>query len=206
MALVVYIVGKKGSGKTSLIEALVREMRGRGIKVSTIKHAPEGFTKERGKDTTRHLDAGSLFTALLSPEGGFIEWRGEKEPEDMERLLDESDIILVEGFKGKKGFKIEVLRDGELMTDEEELSAIVTDRDMKTSIPVFRTKDIKGISDFITERMREEVSLYTDGEKIPLNPFVQSFIKGTIKGMISSLKKVGSLKNIKIVIRGNHDS
>ncbi len=203
MALLVYIVGKKGSGKTKLIEELLEEMRGRGIKVSTIKHAPKGFDFEKDKDTDRHMRAGSLFTALISDEGGFIEWRGRKEPEEIGRLLDESEIILVEGYKSKKGFKIEVTRDGEIVSGD--MDAIVTDLEMDIPVPVFKRGDIKGIADFIISR-REDVSLYVDGEKIPLNPFVRSFIKGVVRGMVKNLKRVGDMREIKIMIRGGDDS
>ena len=37
---VVSIVGKSKSGKTTVIERLVQELKSRGYRVATIKHAP----------------------------------------------------------------------------------------------------------------------------------------------------------------------
>ena len=94
-------------------------------------------------------------------------------------------------------------RDGEIVSGD--MDAIVTDLEMDTPVPVFKRRDIKGIADFIISR-REDVSLYVDGEKIPLNPFVRSFIKGVVRGMVKNLKRVGDMREIKIMIRGGDDS
>jgi hypothetical protein len=43
--------------------------------------------------------------------------------------------------------------------------------------------------------------LVVDGEKIPMGKFAKGIMKGTIKGMISSLKEVNEGKDIKIEIK-----
>ena len=42
MPPVVSIVGKSRSGKTIVVERLIRELRSRAYRVATIKHAPRG--------------------------------------------------------------------------------------------------------------------------------------------------------------------
>ena len=50
--------------------------------------------------------------------------------------------------------------------------------------------------------LKEEVILEVDGGRIPLTrPFAQKIIKNTIMGMISSLKGVGKMKEVKIIVR-----
>jgi len=41
MPPIVSVVGKSKSGKTTLIEKLVQELRSRGYRVATIKHIPK---------------------------------------------------------------------------------------------------------------------------------------------------------------------
>jgi len=44
------------------------------------------------------------------------------------------------------------------------------------------------------------VSLYLDGKPLPLNPFVQSMIENTLRGMLRSLKGVGRHKRVEVFI------
>ncbi len=54
------ISGWSGSGKTTLLTGLLPELIGRGLTVSTIKHAHHGFDVDRpGKDSHRHREAGA---------------------------------------------------------------------------------------------------------------------------------------------------
>ena len=43
MTTIVSIVGKSNSGKTTLIEKLIRELKLRGYRVATVKHTPHGM-------------------------------------------------------------------------------------------------------------------------------------------------------------------
>src|SRR5262249_2954965 len=57
---VIGIVGWKNSGKTTLIESLLRDLNGRGLRVSTLKHAHHAFDIDHpGKDSFRHREAGA---------------------------------------------------------------------------------------------------------------------------------------------------
>ncbi len=69
MLPVVSIVGKSKSGKTTVIEKLVQELKSRGYRVATIKNIPQGVDfDEPGKDSWRHIQAGSEVTAVSSPD------------------------------------------------------------------------------------------------------------------------------------------
>ena len=61
MPPVISIVGKSESGKTTLIERLIPELKRRGYRIGIVKHAHRGFDMDRkGKDSYRHRQAGAL--------------------------------------------------------------------------------------------------------------------------------------------------
>jgi len=97
---VVAIVGKKKTGKTSLIEQLIAALKEYG-KVGCIKHAHElELSSPVARDTDRFFTAGAAVVVGASPNRT-ITLRGERSLTD---LLEEMasagvDFLLVEGFK-----------------------------------------------------------------------------------------------------------
>ena len=153
---VVYVVGKSGSGKTLLVVRLTREMRRRGYRVATVKHASHGFDlDQRGKDSWRHFQAGSEATVVVSPRRLALVKRTASEPqmEEALRLAQAAgDLVLVEGFKTYPGLKIEVHRrslGAGLMSDPDGLLAIVSDGAPEASVPVFRPGQVSAVADLL---------------------------------------------------------
>src|SRR6185437_14086354 len=63
------IVGWKNSGKTTLVERLVRILAGRGLKVATVKHTHHGLRPLDGTtDGERHARAGALKSIVIGPD------------------------------------------------------------------------------------------------------------------------------------------
>jgi len=61
------ITGWKNSGKTHLMERLVKEFKSRNFSVSTIKNAHHGFDVDQpGKDSFRHRQAGAQEVIVAS--------------------------------------------------------------------------------------------------------------------------------------------
>ncbi len=112
MAAVVSFVGTSGTGKTTLIEGSVRELKKRGYRVAVIKHAHHGFEIDRpGKDTWRFAQAGSDMVLVSSPDRIAIIERVSEElwlPQLLTMIADKVDIVLVEGYKWASKVKIEV--------------------------------------------------------------------------------------------------
>jgi molybdopterin-guanine dinucleotide biosynthesis protein B len=102
-SLIIGIVGKSGTGKTSLIESLLRELTARSLKVSSIKHVHDGNVLiPAGKDTTRHLLAGSDPVIGISSNESVIYFNDPYSLDDALSLLKKiasPDVIIVEGFK-----------------------------------------------------------------------------------------------------------
>jgi molybdopterin-guanine dinucleotide biosynthesis protein MobB len=130
------IVGWKNSGKTTLVEALVRELTARGLRVSTLKHAHHAFDIDvPGKDSYRHREAGAHEVIVASGQRWALmhELGSAPEPRLDELLikLAPCDLVLVEGFKCGRHPKIEVarfIRDEGLIADQDDtVLAVATD-------------------------------------------------------------------------------
>ncbi len=112
MKNVIGICGYHNSGKTTLIEKLIRRLRNEGYKIATIKNIPKRFSIDtEGKDTWKHGQAGASVVVASSPdETAFIFKRGMelKEIADILNEIVHPDLILVEGRKMERIPKISV--------------------------------------------------------------------------------------------------
>jgi molybdopterin-guanine dinucleotide biosynthesis protein MobB len=162
MPQIVSIIGESKSGKTTLIEKLISELKSRGYRVATVKHSVHMLNFDKtGKDSWRHLQAGSVVTAIVSPDQVIMIKPVSKEPglKEIARLFDnEYDIILTEGFKDSAAPKIEVRRkaSGPPLSGIKNIVAIATDEPLETSTRQFPLNDVKAIADFL-ERVYIEV-------------------------------------------------
>ena len=152
------IVGWKNTGKTTLLERLVTEITGRGVTVSTIKHAHHSFDVDHpGKDSYRHSAAGATEVLLTSANRFALmhELRGAPEPSLDELLskLSPVDLVLIEGFKSGTHPKIESHRaeTGKSLIVEEDASirAIASDEPLTTDRRIFDLNAVQDIADFI---------------------------------------------------------
>jgi len=111
----VAIIGRQGSGKTTLIEKLIPAIRRRGLSVSTIKHTHHHqFELEPpGKDSHRHRIAGAS-EVIIASDSGWARIASSQQPASLQALLAELrpvDLVLVEGFKQLEWLRrVEVFR------------------------------------------------------------------------------------------------
>ncbi len=152
------ITGWKNSGKTTLTERLVEEITGRGVTVSTIKHAHHSVDVDQpGKDSFRHRAAGAGEVILASAYRWAImhELRGAAEPSVDELLakLSPVDLVLIEGFKQNAHAKIEasVKPDRPLIAlKDPSIKAVAAGHDLGgLAVPVLDINDIPTIADFV---------------------------------------------------------
>jgi len=157
---IVSIVGRSNTGKTTLIEKLIIELRRRGYRVGTIKHNSHGFDIDHeGKDSWRHKKAGAQVTVIASPHRvAVIEDvnRDYELSELMDHYIRDVDIILSEGFKKNPHPKIEVVRSGlkhePLCTREDNLIAVASDRPLERGVPCLDINDAGSIVNLIENR------------------------------------------------------
>jgi molybdopterin-guanine dinucleotide biosynthesis protein MobB len=152
------VTGWKNSGKTGLMERLVSEITGRGLTVSTLKHAHHSFDVDHeGKDSYRHREAGASQVILASKTRWALmsEQRGADEPSLTKLLgkLDPVDLVLVEGYKREGHDKIEAHREatGQSLIAPRDVTivAVASDTEPEASVPVLDLDDTTGIADFI---------------------------------------------------------
>jgi len=162
---VVSIVAKSGTGKTTLLEKLIAEMKQRGFRVAAIKHDAHRFNIDHeGKDSWRLTAAGADTMLVTSPEKLAMvkQYAKEYEPsltESVATYCSDVDIVLTEGFKKSTMPKIEVHRrersEKLLCRDEEHdsmLIAVASDSPLEIDVPLYDINDAQGICDLIVEK------------------------------------------------------
>lgn len=136
---VIHIVGRRNHGKTTLLELLCRELRGRGVRVGTVKHSSHQHELDRpGKDSYRHRQAGADPVAVLTPGLAAVYLPGSDSLawERIAPLFADCDLVLVEGAVDRPGVKLEVWRAGQgqtpLALERSDIVAVITDDDPGT--------------------------------------------------------------------------
>ena len=162
---VVSIVAKSSTGKTTLLEKLIAEMKRRGYKVGAVKHDAHSFNIDReGKDSWRLTQAGADTMLITSPDKLAMvkQYQADHEPtlaETVASYCDDVDIVLTEGFKRSTMPKIEVHRQErseKLLCRGEEhdptLIAVASDSSLEVDVPLFDINDAKGLCDLIVKQ------------------------------------------------------
>jgi molybdopterin-guanine dinucleotide biosynthesis adapter protein len=158
------LAGYSGSGKTSLMVRLIPELVGRGLRVSTMKHAHHGFDVDQpGKDSYEHRQAGASEVLVTSARRWALmhENREEAEakPEALILHMSEVDLVLVEGFKREAHDKLEIYRPalGMPLIAREDRTVVAVASDAPVAglaVPVIDLNDTAAIADFIVAHCR----------------------------------------------------
>lgn len=155
MPPIISVVGKSRSGKTTLIEKLIPELKRRGYRIGTVKHAFHKFEMDKkGKDSWRHKAAGAATVIVVAQDTlAMVKDESLNSLNDLEKYFDDMDLVITEGFKQKNKPKIEVCRAARntepLCRDNRDLIALVTDLKINLNVPAFGLEDIKGLADLI---------------------------------------------------------
>lgn len=136
-----YVLGVSGysnTGKTRLMEYLIRGLKAEGYKVGTIKHHVGDFEVDKpGKDSYKHRKAGSDRVILASDEKYVTMTEGfagdKNDPIVLKDLIEaqaDMDVVLFEGYKASLYRKIEVVEPGQseaVACDPKTLIGVVSD-------------------------------------------------------------------------------
>lgn len=215
--MIIGVYGYQDSGKTTLVESVVRELTAKGLSVASLKHSPE--TKdidEEGKDTWRHRAAGSDPVTLMAADATVVFKRPPMsltETMTMISSLFSPDVLIVEGYKDAEGYqKVSV---GDIMPtagtvlenpDSAQLVEYILDRvsfeRARAQLPGLDcskcgmdcdglAKEIAGGNltvDSCPELPARRVEISVDGRPLPVGAFVAEITESTIRGFLSSLK------------------
>lgn len=159
----IHIVGRKNSGKTTLVCELVREFSGRGLKVATVKHTHHHHELDMpGKDSYKHREAGSAAVGILSPHmtAAFIptsrEERGNHRYAQFEELFSDCDLILVEGDVQASAPRLEVWRsvvsENPYAAKDTSIQAVISDDPVVgVACPIWSRINVSNIADRILQ-------------------------------------------------------
>jgi len=230
---IVSVAGTKNTGKTTLVTLLVSELVKRGYKVGTVKHTHVKLDVE-GKDTWKHREAGAEVVVGAGGEETFFivnnDMNLEKIINSVEQL-DELDFLVLEGYKPASYAKISTstlddpfsLAQVDVRELDDESTGNLVDLIEERSFGKLANLDcgdcgyenchdmalamVKGEAkeDLCVMKQMEDVILKVNGNRVPLNPFVNKFIENTFLGMISALKIKEHGEPQKIELQIQHD-
>lgn len=161
MYTVSFVAASSNSGKTTLIEKVVRILKTRGLRVAVIKHASKGFDIDRpGKDSWRFREAGADAVMLVGPDSMALMQNISRDPspDELNLMVQDIDVVIREGFKQDKGNRIEVFRSGvsgeqPLCVTDGSFLALVSDVPLSVPIPRFDLNDAAAVADLITAKL-----------------------------------------------------
>lgn len=160
----VSFVAKSGTGKTTLLEKVIAELKQRGYRIGVIKHDAHRFDIDHpGKDSHRLTAAGADTMLISSPEKLALV-KQHAEPPPIEELIAtyfcDVDLILTEGFKKSGLPKIEVHRSERSPTllcrgeqHDPSLLAVASDEPLDLDVPVLDLNNPGQVADFVEHKI-----------------------------------------------------
>lgn len=156
----VSFVAKSGTGKTTLLEQVISELKTRKYRVGVIKHDAHRFDIDHpGKDSYRMAAAGADTVLISSPEKlAMVKVHASSPPigQLIETYFADMDIVLTEGFKQGDLPKIEVHRsersDTLLCRGEQHdptLIAVASDAALDSDVPLLDLNNALEVTDFL---------------------------------------------------------
>lgn len=158
----IHIIGRKNSGKTTLVADLVTEFNSRGLRVGTVKHTHHNHELDTpGKDSHVHREAGSAVVGILTHSMAAVFCPADPDETISSRYdIFEStfearnvDIVLVEGDTKTSAPKLEVWQEANqsapIAPTVENVLAVVTDDAIDLSLPVLSRVNLAAVADFI---------------------------------------------------------
>lgn len=176
----VSFVAKSGTGKTTLIEQVIVELKQRGLKVGVIKHDAHKFDIDHpGKDSHRLTTAGAD-TMLISSSAKLAVVKKHEVSPPIEELLStyfsDVDLVLTEGFKKSGLPKIELHRKGcnasfvcRGEVNDPSLLAVASDEPLDLDVPILDLNDPAEVALFVLQSLG--LSLDSSGEGLSLVGF-----------------------------------
>jgi molybdopterin molybdotransferase len=157
-----------GTGKTTLLEALLPLLTDTGLRIGVLKHAHHNFDVDKpGKDSYRLRKAGASQMLISSRYRHALMTETPDEEANFEYLINRFDhqlldLILVEGCKNIAFPKIELNRQqvGKpwLYPSDDNIIAVASDSELELQIPTLEINDLDAICQFIQQYVVQQQS------------------------------------------------
>ncbi len=155
-----------GTGKTTLLEALLPKLTESGLRIGMLKHAHHNFDVDKpGKDSYRLRKAGASQMLIASRNRFALMTETPEAEAEFEYLLtrfdeDMLDVVLVEGCKNIAFPKIELHREevGKpwLYPNDENIIAIASDTSgLDSELPQMNINDLDAIAQFVLQYVQD---------------------------------------------------
>ncbi|MEH0370280.1 bifunctional molybdopterin-guanine dinucleotide biosynthesis adaptor protein MobB/molybdopterin molybdotransferase MoeA [Vibrio mimicus] len=154
-----------GTGKTTLLEALLPKLTAAGLRIGLLKHAHHDFDVDKpGKDSYRLRKAGASQMLIASCNRHALMTETPDAEAEFDYLLtrfdaEKLDVILVEGCKNIAFPKIELHRADVgkpwLYPHDENIIAIAADETVETTLPQMNINDLDAIADFVLDYLEK---------------------------------------------------
>ncbi|MFW9808287.1 MAG: molybdopterin-guanine dinucleotide biosynthesis protein B [Candidatus Thorarchaeota archaeon] len=153
------ISGYSRTGKTTLVEAIVRSLVDSGYSVATIKSSKHDPGPEHGTDTWRHKQAGATVTLFHKSDRENLNFRDIIRSEDLTKLV-EHDFLIIEGMKSVDIPRLWCIGENDLILDDvpPNTQAIITWSErpnLISDIPVITNDDVGQLTDIVIRNARE---------------------------------------------------
>ncbi len=210
---IVGVVGPGGSGKTSLIVALIQEFSRRGLSCGVLKMAEREIELDpEGKDSWRFLDAGAKTAAVETEKKFFLIKQGATDHSWLSLALSyfpEVDLVFIEGGKTEPRLKKILVatapEDIREIQPTESVVAVVSERNFFPSLPHFLPQNPAELADFLWTSLpaiEPIVQVKVDGRGVSLNPFVENMFQEIIAAMLRPLKGVSaSFRTVSLLLK-----
>ncbi|EJC1445527.1 bifunctional molybdopterin-guanine dinucleotide biosynthesis adaptor protein MobB/molybdopterin molybdotransferase MoeA [Vibrio parahaemolyticus] len=155
-----------GTGKTTLLEALLPKLTEAGLRIGMLKHAHHNFDVDKpGKDSYRLRKAGASQMLIASRNRFALMTETPEAEAEFEYLLtrfdeDKLDVVLVEGCKNIAFPKIELHREevGKpwLYPHDDNIIAIASDTaELDSELPQMNISDLDAIAQFVLQYVQD---------------------------------------------------
>ncbi|WNW07664.1 bifunctional molybdopterin-guanine dinucleotide biosynthesis adaptor protein MobB/molybdopterin molybdotransferase MoeA [Vibrio alginolyticus] len=201
-----------GTGKTTLLEALLPKLTEAGLSIGMLKHAHHNFDVDKpGKDSYRLRKAGASQMLIASRNRFALMTETPEAEAEFEFLLtrfdeDMLDVVLVEGCKNIAFPKIELHREevGKpwLYPNDENIIAIASDGgELDSELPQMNINDLEAIAQFVIQYVQEAKAPKNKEKEAAccdtLSPAFLSVVQGQEK-ILSLVNTVSEIEACKI--------
>ncbi|PSV44694.1 bifunctional molybdopterin-guanine dinucleotide biosynthesis adaptor protein MobB/molybdopterin molybdotransferase MoeA [Photobacterium sp. GB-36] len=192
-----------GTGKTTLLEAMLPKLVERGLRVAVVKHAHHNFDiDQEGKDSYRLRKAGASQMLISSRYRRALVTETPEEEAQLPYLLSQLDqtqldLILVEGFKKLDFPKIELHRKevGKpwLHPEDSNIIAIAANIPAESTLPQMDINNLDQLTDFVIDYVNSSAT--TEAQTLSCSDINPAGMLSVTQGREKILEQIKPLHN-----------